>query len=147
MGELNYVFTEIGFDHLHAGSFEGIVEMRLFRRHAFAFDDCSGLTLYSKTTNNRICFDRITRPVNCGATTLGVLHKLFEVTIEMRQRVVFDRARLATQSLPIRKTRSRLLASLTEKQRGIFQRAAEVHIGQRSPRVLPESFTGQMIHY
>ncbi len=37
--KLNDVFAEIRFDHLHARSFQRIVEMRLFGRHALAFDD------------------------------------------------------------------------------------------------------------
>src|SRR5687768_7458895 len=115
MSELNYVFAEIGFDYLHSSSFQRGVEMRLFRRHAFAFDDCSGLTLDRQAADNRICFYRVARPVNLRAAALCVLHKLFEVAIEMQQRVVFDRASLAPQSLPIRKTRSRFLSSLTEK--------------------------------
>ena len=82
--KLNDVLTEICFDHLHAGSFERVVEMRLFGRHALALDDDARVSFCRQAADDRVCFGSVARPVNFRAATLRVAHKLFEIPIEMQ---------------------------------------------------------------
>src|SRR5215207_881890 len=120
--------------------------MRLLSRHALALDDEARVSLRSQSTNDRICFGSVARPVNLGAATLRVAHKLFEIPVEMQKYLVFDRAGLAAQIFPVRQARGSLFAPLSKKRRGVLQRAAQMHIRERRLCILLKCLTAEMIH-
>src|ERR1700752_3411540 len=93
--KLNDVLTKVGFDNLHPRGFERVVEMRLLGCHALALDDDLRLSGYCESTDDSVRFSSIARPMNHCAARARVAGKVFEISIEMRKHLVFDRSCLA----------------------------------------------------
>src|SRR5205807_3911429 len=109
--------------------FQRGIEMNLFSRHALALYRQARIPFASEPANDAVCFSRITRPMNLRACFRSVRLKLFEILIEMKQRFVFDGARLRAQVFPIRKTPGCFEPTLAEKRSRIAQRSAQLRIG------------------
>ncbi len=140
--ELDDPLAEIGLDGREAFGFERRVEMNLFGRHALRLDDARRRARAQQAQHDGARLGRVARPMHLRARALGVIGKLCQILIKMRERLVLDRARALAQAFPIVDGRDRNLAPFTERRRQITQRPAQLRIGQRLARVLVESLCG-----
>ena len=120
--------------------------MRLFRRHALAFDDRARASLLCQVADDRVCFGGVAGPMKLCATTLGVGYKLFEILIEMQKDVVFDSTGLGSQTLPVGDGLCSGESTLTKQRGRISQGSAQLRIGERRFRVLIERFARYVVH-
>src|SRR5437870_294096 len=116
--------------------------MNLFGCHALALYRQAGISFASETTNYRVCFARITRPMDLGSCFFSVRFESFEITIEMKQGFVFDGACLRAQLFPVRETSGCFTPALSKKRRCFAQRPAQLHVGERGTRVGVECLCG-----
>jgi hypothetical protein len=80
--QLDDLFPEVGLNHLIAVLFEMRVQVNLFRRHRFAFNDDFGLGLLGNRRNNLARFCSIVCPVNLTAKALNLRSEEFQILVE-----------------------------------------------------------------
>ncbi len=110
-GKLNDVLTQVSFKRGHAYGLQGRVEMDFLGHHALAFHDQARPSFTGEAANYAVRFVRIARPVNLGPNFFGVGRKLFQILIEVKQGLVFDRARLRAKLFPVVERAARAFAS------------------------------------
>src|ERR1043166_8828297 len=103
-GKLNDVLAKIRFQGFNAFGFERCVQVNLFRRHAFAFDDESGRAVARDLLDEVVSFSRIARPMYPGSGVFRICRELCQILVEMKERFVFDAASLRSQIFPIVET-------------------------------------------
>ena len=128
-GKLNNVLAQIRLQRFDSFGFQSGIEMNLFSCHALTLYRQAGISFASETTNYRVCFACITRPMNLGACFFSVRFELFEITIEMKQRFVFDGACLRAQVFPVRQTFGCFESALAKKRGRFAQRSAQLRVG------------------
>ena len=78
----------------------------------------------------------IARPVKAGARAFSVVREVFQISIEMNESFVFDRASFITQSLPILDRTDCRFAPLTKSGDEIAQRVVQLLVAQSLQCVL-----------
>ena len=146
MCELNDVLAEIRFDYLHARRFKRIVQVRLFSRHALAFDNRARTAIASEFADDRVCFGRINRPVDHRAALLGVRDERLEIAIQVQQRFVFDCARVSAQIFPVAQSGRGFESLFAEQRRRVTKGAAQLNVRQCGLRILAKRFAAEVIH-
>ncbi len=116
--------------------------MRLFGRHAFAFDNRVRATFRRNAADYCVRFRGVFGPVKLGSARFSIRDELLEIPIQMSQCFVFDRARLRTQVFPVGQTRGGFASPVTKQRRRVAQSTAQLHISQRGFRILIKCLCG-----
>ena len=69
--------------------------MNLLSHHALALDRQASVSFARQPANNRVCLSRVARPVNLRAGVFRIRGELLQLSIEMKQRFILDRAGLS----------------------------------------------------
>jgi len=128
-GKLNDVFTQVSFKCGNAYGFQGRVEMDFLGHHALAFHNQAHPAFASEAANNAVRFVGVARPVNLRTSFFGVGRKFFQILIEVKQGLIFDRARLRAKRLPVVETLGGLQPARAKQRGRIPQGAAQLRVG------------------
>src|SRR5437763_11718776 len=104
--------------------------MHIINRHMLRFNDASCVPLLQQTDDDGRDFVAIARPVKAGARAFSVVSEFFQISIEMNESFVFDRASFIAQSLPILDRTDCRFAPLTKSGDEIAQRAVQLLVAQ-----------------
>ena len=83
MRELDYVFAQISFDDLQPRIFKSVVQVRLFGRHAFAFDNRSRAPLRRNVADYGVRILAVFCPVKLNSARFSTRDELLEILIQM----------------------------------------------------------------
>ena len=99
--ELDNVLAEIGFNDLHAGFFQRMVEVDLLADHRLSFGHRVGIALHAQTGDDLAGLSAVFGPVHMPALVLDLLFELGEIVSQVVQHVVLDRLGVAAHPLPL----------------------------------------------
>ena len=109
MAKLHDEFAEVRFHDVEAGVFERVVQVNLLARHRLGLDD--GLRFFV-TDNLQNDFPRLRRragPMNFCSARFNFGNELFEVFVELIERVPFCFGGKLARALPVLKRRRALV--------------------------------------
>ncbi len=96
--KLDDVFAEVGLDRLDPGRLERLVEADLLRDHRLALGDALRSERLAEVDNDPPRRLRVLGEMNVAAALRDLALVGFEVEVEMRERMVLDRAGAVAQS-------------------------------------------------
>ena len=98
--ELLDALAEIGFDHLDADRRHVVPEAAFLGQHRLALDQRLGAVIAEDAVNNPVVLGSVTRPMHVNAVRARVILELFQILVEMGERVLLDRRGERAQLLP-----------------------------------------------
>ncbi len=135
--QLDDVLAEVGFDRLDSRRLEGVVEADLLGDHRLALGDALRAHRPAQVDDDGARFLSVLRVVDLAAARADLGLVGLEVKVEMRERVVLDRAGAVAQRLELGQSCGRRGAPGDEIARK-RHRALQARVRQRLVRVLLE---------
>ena len=144
VADLHQIFAEVRLDRRDAVRFEEIVDRDLLADHRLALGDELRVRLAADLQHLRARFVGRHGVMHVAAGRDAALLELFEIEIEMRERVVLDVARAVAQRVELGELGDDRAAAVHDAGLDAVQRALQLRIGERFPGVLLERRRGQM---
>ena len=129
MSQLNNPFAQVGLNREKSDRFQRLVQVELFGRHAFRFDDQLRIFLTQQADDNRPGFSGVSGPVQFRSGTFRIVGKRSQVAIQMGQRFRLDLAAALAQRFPVVNRVQRQPAPLPKRVGKVPQRAAQLRVG------------------
>ena len=98
--ELLYALAEVGFDHLDADRRHIGAKTALLGQHRLALDEGLGAVIPEDCVDDAVLLGGVASPMHIGAVRTRIGLELFEVLVQVRERVLLDRKGEEPKFLP-----------------------------------------------
>ena len=130
-GQLDDELAKVGLRYLQAGRFQRRIEMHFLRGHRLRFDDALAFRFLGDLQNDAPGVLRRRRPVDMAAESCDRRFQLFEILVEMSERMFLDALGVIAEGAAV--GQSGVAAAVAGQQRvgQPYERGLQRRIGQR----------------